>query len=94
MLLVLFIVEALQDIASTLGKKDWDFSVDPCSEKSNWTSPVQVKGSENAVTCNCSYVNGTVCHVTNMYISITLSLSFLALKTFSFLSLFYLSEFY
>lgn len=64
-----FIVEVLKDIAKTLGKKDWDFSVDPCSGERNWTSSVQVKGSENAVTCNCTFVNATVCHVTNMYIS-------------------------
>ncbi|CAL5190212.1 unnamed protein product [Lathyrus oleraceus] len=59
-------VEALKDIAKTLGKKNWDFSVDPCSGQKNWTSSVQVKGSENAVTCNCTYVNATVCHVTNI----------------------------
>ncbi|KAE9621597.1 putative protein kinase RLK-Pelle-DLSV family [Lupinus albus] len=59
-------VEALKDIAKTLGKKDWNFSVDPCSGQSNWTSLVQVKGSENAVTCNCSYANASICHVTNI----------------------------
>jgi len=63
-----FIVEALKDIAKTLGKKDWDFSVDPCSGERNWTSLVEVKGSENAVKCNCTFVNATVCHVTNMYV--------------------------
>ncbi|WVZ01014.1 hypothetical protein V8G54_027083 [Vigna mungo] len=59
-------VEALKDIATTLGKKDWDFSVDPCSGERNWTSTVQVKGSENELRCNCSYNNDTVCHVTNI----------------------------
>ncbi|GAU18172.1 hypothetical protein TSUD_248730 [Trifolium subterraneum] len=59
-------VEVLQDIAKTLGKKDWDFSVDPCSGERNWASIVQVKGSENAVTCNCTFVNATVCHVTHI----------------------------
>lgn len=59
-------VEALKDIATTLGKKDWDFSVDPCSGERNWTSVVQVKGSENELRCNCSYNNDTLCHVTNM----------------------------
>ena len=59
-------VKALEDIAKILGKKDWDFSVDPCSKERNWTSAVQVKGSENEVRCNCDYNNGTVCHVTNM----------------------------
>ncbi|KAG4384386.1 hypothetical protein GLYMA_13G266100v4 [Glycine max] len=59
-------VKALEDIAKTLGKKDWDFNVDPCSGQRNWTSAVQVKGSENNVTCDCTFANGTVCHVTNM----------------------------
>ncbi|KAK7335232.1 hypothetical protein VNO80_27009 [Phaseolus coccineus] len=59
-------VKALEDIAKILGKKDWDFSVDPCSKERNWTSAVQVKGSENELRCNCTYNNGTVCHVTNI----------------------------
>ncbi|KAK7401755.1 hypothetical protein VNO78_13483 [Psophocarpus tetragonolobus] len=60
-------VEALRDIAKTLGKDDWDFdNVDPCSGQRNWTSTVQVKGSENNVTCNCNFVNNTVCHVTHI----------------------------
>lgn len=59
-------MDALRDIAKTLGKNNWDFDVDPCSGQRNWTSSVQVNGSENAVTCNCTYVNASVCHVTNM----------------------------
>ncbi|RDX96206.1 putative LRR receptor-like serine/threonine-protein kinase, partial [Mucuna pruriens] len=59
-------VEALKDIAHTLGKKNWNFSVDPCSGESNWTSVVEVKGSENEVRCDCTFVNNTVCHVTGM----------------------------
>ncbi|KAK2352003.1 putative leucine-rich repeat receptor serine/threonine-protein kinase [Trifolium repens] len=50
-------VKALKDIGKTLGKKDWDFSVDPCSS-SSWK-----QASQNAVTCNCSYQNNTLCHV-------------------------------
>lgn len=65
-LLYIITVKALEDIAKTLGKKDWDFNVDPCSGQRNWTSAVQVKGSENNVTCDCTFANGTVCHVTNM----------------------------
>ncbi|RDX97094.1 putative leucine-rich repeat receptor-like serine/threonine-protein kinase, partial [Mucuna pruriens] len=59
-------VQALKDIASTIGKKNWDFNVDPCSGKSNWTSSVQLQGSENAVTCDCSFLNHTVCHVVSI----------------------------
>ncbi|CAK8534936.1 unnamed protein product [Lathyrus sativus] len=62
-------VQVMKDIAKTLGKKDWDFSIDPCSGQSNWTSSVQVNGFENAVTCNCSFANATICHVVSMYVS-------------------------
>ncbi|KAK7244121.1 hypothetical protein RIF29_38939 [Crotalaria pallida] len=61
-------VDALKDIAKTLGKKDWDFSVDPCSGENNWiSSSIQDRGgSKNNVICDCSYASGTVCHVTNI----------------------------
>jgi len=54
----------MKEIAETLGKKDWDFSVDPCSGQRNWS--VEVKGFENAVTCNCHFANATICHVVSM----------------------------
>ncbi|KAK7313165.1 hypothetical protein VNO77_37642 [Canavalia gladiata] len=63
-------VQALKDIGKTLGKKDWDFSVDPCSGKRNWTSHVKVRGNENNVTCDCSFANGTICHVTNIHLKV------------------------
>ncbi|XP_022717350.1 probable leucine-rich repeat receptor-like serine/threonine-protein kinase At3g14840 isoform X2 [Durio zibethinus] len=56
-------VECLKDTAKTLGKKDWNFSVDPCSGEEGWATPNPLKGFENAVTCNCSFSNATVCHV-------------------------------
>ncbi|XP_057457765.1 probable leucine-rich repeat receptor-like serine/threonine-protein kinase At3g14840 [Lotus japonicus] len=59
-------VQALKDIGNTLGKKNWDFTVDPCSGKKNWISPAQLPGSENAVTCNCSFNNNSVCHVVSI----------------------------
>ncbi|CAL0310690.1 unnamed protein product [Lupinus luteus] len=59
-------VKALKDIAKTLGKKDWDFSVDPCSPERNWKSLIEVNEEENAVICNCSFANATICHVTNI----------------------------
>ncbi|CAK9151743.1 unnamed protein product [Ilex paraguariensis] len=58
-------VEALKQIAKTLGKTNWNFSVDPCSGQSDWVRNGQVKGAENAVTCNCSFPNDT-CHVTSI----------------------------
>ncbi|KAL3503079.1 hypothetical protein ACH5RR_037528, partial [Cinchona calisaya] len=59
-------VGALQQIATTLGKKNWDFTVDPCSGLRTWSTPNPVKGSENAVTCDCSFINNTVCHVVSI----------------------------
>ncbi|KAI4333479.1 hypothetical protein L6164_018285 [Bauhinia variegata] len=52
--------QALTDIAKTLGKKDWDFSVNPCSGENNWVTPKPLKGFDNSVSCTC---NGTLCHV-------------------------------
>jgi len=69
LIIILNVVEALKDIGETLGKKDWDFSVDPCSGEHNWTSHTKVRGTENNVTCDCSFENATICHVTNMYFS-------------------------
>ncbi|XP_010552132.1 PREDICTED: probable leucine-rich repeat receptor-like serine/threonine-protein kinase At3g14840 [Tarenaya hassleriana] len=62
-------VEALRGIAKALKKTNWNFSVDPCDSASTtggWRNPNANKGSEDAVTCNCSFVNGTVCHVTSI----------------------------
>ncbi|XP_058747479.1 probable leucine-rich repeat receptor-like serine/threonine-protein kinase At3g14840 isoform X2 [Vicia villosa] len=59
-------VKALIDIAKTLGKNDWNFSVDPCSGRNNWISTTQSPGFENAVTCNCSFQNNTLCHVVSV----------------------------
>ena len=65
----LFTVQALRDIAKTLGKTDWNFNEDPCS------ATVWVKDQNDAVTCSCSIPNTTGCHVVNMY-ALSLSLSF------------------
>ncbi|XP_019086266.1 PREDICTED: probable leucine-rich repeat receptor-like serine/threonine-protein kinase At3g14840 [Camelina sativa] len=62
-------VEALRIIGNTLKKKTWTFSVNPCDVASNvggWINPNPVEGSEDAVTCDCSFLNGTVCHVTSI----------------------------
>ncbi|KAK4398290.1 protein trichome birefringence-like 41 [Sesamum angolense] len=56
-------VESLQVIASSLGKRDWNFSVDPCSGLSGWATQNPVKGFENALTCDCTFANNTICHV-------------------------------
>jgi len=67
-LIVVFTVEVLKQIGKTLGK-NWDFSADPCGGEKGWATPNPVKGFENAVTCNCSFSNNTICHVISMYVS-------------------------
>ncbi|XP_059664581.1 probable leucine-rich repeat receptor-like serine/threonine-protein kinase At3g14840 isoform X2 [Cornus florida] len=58
-------MNALGEIAEQLGKKDWNFSLNPCDGNSNWQTP---RPSEtplihnNTVNCSCSYPNGE-CHV-------------------------------
>nr|AMM43084.1 LRR-RLK [Vernicia montana] len=59
-------VEALRDIAKILGKRDWNFSVDPCSGELGWADLNPVEGQENAVKCNCSFSNDTICHVVSI----------------------------
>ncbi|KAF9591661.1 hypothetical protein IFM89_005242 [Coptis chinensis] len=57
-------VDALKEIAKTLRKTNWNFSEDPCGGgESSWKTLQPEKGFQNAVTCNCSYANNTICHV-------------------------------
>ncbi|GAU31588.1 hypothetical protein TSUD_54110 [Trifolium subterraneum] len=66
--------KALEAIAESLGKKDWNFDIDPCSNKPNWATPKptpltpRLSIVENNVTCNCSVAGDNFCHV----VSITL----------------------
>ncbi|KAF6173362.1 hypothetical protein GIB67_027057 [Kingdonia uniflora] len=55
-------VDALKEIGKSLGKTDWNFSVDPCSGEQGWAT-TKLDNFENNVTCNCS---ATVCHVTRI----------------------------
>ncbi|KAI5411548.1 hypothetical protein KIW84_056561 [Lathyrus oleraceus] len=55
--------KALEDIAKSLGKKDWNFDIDPCSSKPNWVTPPIPKVLDNNVTCDCSVAGDNFCHV-------------------------------
>ncbi|XP_028119970.1 probable leucine-rich repeat receptor-like serine/threonine-protein kinase At3g14840 isoform X6 [Camellia sinensis] len=56
-------VEALKEIGKSLGKNDWNFSVDPCSGESGWAKHPDLDSFQNAVKCgNCTSDN-TTCHV-------------------------------
>ncbi|KAF5458584.1 hypothetical protein F2P56_022605 [Juglans regia] len=57
-------VETLREIGKKLGKKDWDFGIDPCSGEGNWwVLEDERKGFESTVTCNCTLNNNSSCHV-------------------------------
>ncbi|KAE8728739.1 Glycine-rich RNA-binding protein RZ1B [Hibiscus syriacus] len=62
-------VQALHAIAAELGKEDWNFSENPCNNKSSWYTPPlppnvpQPRVMKNSsVTCNC-ILNGGQCHI-------------------------------
>ncbi|XP_038900109.1 probable leucine-rich repeat receptor-like serine/threonine-protein kinase At3g14840 isoform X3 [Benincasa hispida] len=60
-------VEALKEIGKTLGKPDWNFTVDPCGGlNSDWVSNSLRLRFVNNVTCNCTFQNNAVCHVTTL----------------------------
>ncbi|KAK8633359.1 hypothetical protein V6N13_014205 [Hibiscus sabdariffa] len=61
-------VDALRSIGRTLGKNDWDFSVDPCNGTSGWQDQPLSDDSDyaNNVTCDCTFNNNNTCHVTHM----------------------------
>ncbi|CAL5403104.1 unnamed protein product [Camellia sinensis] len=60
-------VEALKEIASKLGKKNWNFSVDPCSGESGWANQSEPNGFQNAVTCDNCTSDKTTCHVVSIF---------------------------
>ncbi|KAL6202045.1 hypothetical protein ACLB2K_025756 [Fragaria x ananassa] len=62
-------VEALKEIAAQIGKNDWNFSVDPCSNDTSWATPISAARPlfNNTVTCNCSFSDGA-CHVTSIFL--------------------------
>ncbi|XWS41095.1 hypothetical protein CRYUN_Cryun17cG0051100 [Craigia yunnanensis] len=63
-------VKALKTIGKKLGKKDWDFGVDPCSGKGNWiVQGDEDSGFESNVTCNCSFNKNKTCHVVSIYLT-------------------------
>ncbi|KAL2665887.1 hypothetical protein AAZV13_02G248100 [Glycine max] len=59
-------VKALKEIGSKIGKKDWDFGVDPCSGKGNWNVSDARKGFESSVICDCSFDHNSSCHVVSI----------------------------
>ncbi|RWR96281.1 putative leucine-rich repeat receptor-like serine/threonine-protein kinase isoform X1 [Cinnamomum micranthum f. kanehirae] len=52
-------LEALRQIGKTLGKKNWNYSANPCTD---WSDHKVTDEYENAVNCTC-ITNDTFCHV-------------------------------
>ncbi|XP_027333383.1 probable LRR receptor-like serine/threonine-protein kinase At1g07650 isoform X1 [Abrus precatorius] len=59
-------VMALKEIGRKIGKKDWDFGVEPCSGKGNWNVSDNRKGFESSVICDCSFNHNTSCRVVSI----------------------------
>ncbi|KAG4964407.1 hypothetical protein JHK85_039382 [Glycine max] len=60
-------VKALKEIGSKIGKKDWNFGVDPCSGKGNWNVPDARKAFVmSSVICDCSFNHNSSCHVVSI----------------------------
>ncbi|GAU31586.1 hypothetical protein TSUD_54090 [Trifolium subterraneum] len=61
---------ALKDIAKSLGKEDWNFDIDPCSNKYNWvipsTDPPRLRFVVSNVSCNCFVPGDNFCHVVSI----------------------------
>ncbi|KAM1461831.1 hypothetical protein ACFXTO_046961 [Malus domestica] len=63
-------VNVLKEIGKKLGKKDWDFGKDPCTEEGNWTVPISTgkKGFDSAVICDCTFNHNSSCHVIRIFL--------------------------
>ncbi|XP_035546398.1 probable LRR receptor-like serine/threonine-protein kinase At1g53440 isoform X2 [Juglans regia] len=64
-------VKALKEIAAELGKKGWNFHVDPCSNDPSWETPTLKLGPKtynNSILCNCTYPDGE-CHVVGLFLT-------------------------
>ncbi|KAG6696135.1 hypothetical protein I3842_09G132300 [Carya illinoinensis] len=66
-------VGVLREIATQLGKDDWNFRVDPCSNKSSWFTADYSSKPEmynNSLICNCSFPTaaGNICHVVSLFL--------------------------
>ncbi|XP_022735330.1 probable leucine-rich repeat receptor-like serine/threonine-protein kinase At3g14840 [Durio zibethinus] len=59
-------VEALKSISKTLGKRDWNFDVDPCSREHSLFMIEYSNVYDDNGTCDCSFSNNTICHVINI----------------------------
>ncbi|CAI9279515.1 unnamed protein product [Lactuca saligna] len=62
-------VNSLKEVAKEIGKRDWDFRLNPCDGNPNWATPARsaMPQYNNTLVCDCSYP-GNVCHVVATYL--------------------------
>ncbi|KAH7839404.1 hypothetical protein Vadar_003718 [Vaccinium darrowii] len=56
-------VDALQQIATSMGAIYWEFNSDSCQVEVVGLTAQAPRGSESSVECLCNFVNDTYCHV-------------------------------
>lgn len=61
------LVDALKEIVSTMGATYWKFDADSCNIEMVGVTLEPPDESERRIGCDCSFEDGTVCHVVNMY---------------------------
>ncbi|GFQ06869.1 probable LRR receptor-like serine/threonine-protein kinase at1g53440 [Phtheirospermum japonicum] len=59
-------VEVLRTISSTLQNNHWTISRSSCTDANGFNMTIVPGDIESNVTCDCSFSNNTVCHVTNI----------------------------
>ncbi|AAF78447.1 This gene may be cut off, partial [Arabidopsis thaliana] len=59
--------EAFKVVLTTLKKTNIDLNVDPCEVSSTGNEWSTISRWKDLVTCDCSFVNGTICHITKMF---------------------------
>ncbi|CAN8321657.1 unnamed protein product [Cochlearia groenlandica] len=59
-------VEAFKVVLTKLKKTNIDINVDPCQVSSSGSQWSTINRWEDFVTCDCSFVNGTICHITKI----------------------------
>ena len=53
----------------------WNISGEPCSGSAINDTDFEDPANNPAIKCVCTYENATVCHITKLYVSLSLSLS-------------------
>ncbi|KAK7826932.1 putative leucine-rich repeat receptor-like serine/threonine-protein kinase [Quercus suber] len=66
-------VSALREIADQLGKRNWNFKVDPCTSNNQSWPTTQVNSNQpfnynNTLICDCNLTNDGVCHVVQIFL--------------------------